>query len=228
MQHKDRLPDAERKARRRESSRKYREANRVKVREASRLSQAKRRQDPSIRDREKFFKQDPAYKARQRLYRIRNRDRLNAKIMEWRSVNADRYSAYRIRYQVENRARTRQRGVHWRLSNADRASSYGKAWRRLNPGEHARHEQNRRARIRAVGGELSTGLYKRLMAAQRGKCAACRSGIRSQRVHIDHIMPIARGGTNTDDNAQLLCRKCNLAKHAKHPVDFMQEIGFLL
>lgn len=44
-QHRDRLSDEERKARRRESARKYREANREKVREASRLSQAKRRQD---------------------------------------------------------------------------------------------------------------------------------------------------------------------------------------
>ena len=44
MQHKDRLSEEERKARRLESARKYREANREKAREASRLSQAKRRQ----------------------------------------------------------------------------------------------------------------------------------------------------------------------------------------
>lgn len=40
-------------------------------------------------------------------------------------------------------------------------------------------------------------------------------------------MPIARGGSNTDDNVQLLCPACNLKKSAKHPVDFMQERGFL-
>jgi len=36
------------------------------------------------------------------------------------------------------------------------------------------------------------------------------------------------GGSNTDDNMQLLRKLCNLQKHAKHPVDFMQERGFLL
>lgn len=46
--------------------------------------------------------------------------------------------------------------------------------------------------------------------------------------HLDHVMPLALGGSNTDDNMQLLRDRCNLQKHAKHPVDFMQERGFLL
>ena len=41
-------------------------------------------------------------------------------------------------------------------------------------------------------------------------------------------MPIALGGKNVDDNVQLLCAACNLSKQAKHPVDFMQQRGFLL
>jgi 5-methylcytosine-specific restriction endonuclease McrA len=46
--------------------------------------------------------------------------------------------------------------------------------------------------------------------------------------HIDHIMPLALGGSNTDDNIQLLRQRCNNQKCAKHPVDFMQSRGFLL
>lgn len=36
------------------------------------------------------------------------------------------------------------------------------------------------------------------------------------------------GGTNTDDNIQLLNAKCNVSKGAKHPIEFMQKQGFLL
>jgi 5-methylcytosine-specific restriction endonuclease McrA len=46
--------------------------------------------------------------------------------------------------------------------------------------------------------------------------------------HLDHIVPLAIGGTNTDDNIQLLRQKCNQQKSAKHPIDFMQSRGFLL
>ena len=33
--------------------------------------------------------------------------------------------------------------------------------------------------------------------------------------HIDHILPLSRGGENVDDNAQLLCPYCNLSKGSK-------------
>lgn len=41
-------------------------------------------------------------------------------------------------------------------------------------------------------------------------------------------MPLAKGGEHTPFNIQLLCPRCNVRKSAKHPVDFMQENGYLL
>lgn len=45
---------------------------------------------------------------------------------------------------------------------------------------------------------------------------------------MDHILPLALGGTNVDENIQLLRKRCNLQKCAMHPVDFMQSKGRLL
>lgn len=228
MQHKDRLPDDERKARRLAASARYREKNLEKCREAARLSQAKRRlESDAVRDADKAYKETEAYKEQQRKYREENREMLNAGAIAWRLENPDRYAEYQRQYQELNREQTRARTTQWRKDNPERASEYGKAWRETNPGEHTRHEQNRRARIKVSGGELSPGLYSRLMKIQRGKCVACGCDIRKL-AHMDHIMPLARGGANTDDNIQLLCQPCNNTKHAKHPIDFMQSRGFLL
>ena len=41
-------------------------------------------------------------------------------------------------------------------------------------------------------------------------------------------MPLARGGKHEASNLQLLCPPCNMSKNAKHPIDFMQQRGFLL
>jgi HNH endonuclease len=46
-----------------------------------------------------------------------------------------------------------------------------------------------------------------------GKCVVCG---RTDKLHFDHIVPIAKGGTsNAADNIQLLCARHNLAKGAR-------------
>jgi uncharacterized membrane protein YebE (DUF533 family) len=42
-----------------------------------------------------------------------------------------------------------------------------------------------------------------------GRCAECKA---DTYLEFDHIIPVAKGGGNSDTNVQLLCRKCNLTK----------------
>ena len=42
-----------------------------------------------------------------------------------------------------------------------------------------------------------------------GRCADCGA---NQYLEFDHIVPVAKGGSNSDENVQLLCRNCNLKK----------------
>lgn len=52
-----------------------------------------------------------------------------------------------------------------------------------------------------------------LEARQNYRCALC--GVSLGKIvhpHVDHIVPVARGGRSDISNLQLLCRKCNLGK----------------
>lgn len=56
-----------------------------------------------------------------------------------------------------------------------------------------------------------------LRARDRGKCSKCSIDLISEleaNVHIDHIIPLARGGCNDIVNLQLLCDACNQKKSA--------------
>ena len=82
--------------------------------------------------------------------------------------------------------------------------------------------------MRRAAGAIDAAVVNFLMHAQRGKCAVCKTSIAGAPYHLDHIKPLARGGTNQRTNLQLLCPPCNLSKSAKDPIDFMQSRGFLL
>lgn len=45
----------------------------------------------------------------------------------------------------------------------------------------------------------------------QGRCARCDS---QERLEFDHIIPVSRGGANTERNLQLLCERCNREKSA--------------
>lgn len=44
------------------------------------------------------------------------------------------------------------------------------------------------------------------------RCVECGATNKETQLHIDHIIPRAKGGKDTEDNLQVLCRDCNLGK----------------
>ena len=51
-----------------------------------------------------------------------------------------------------------------------------------------------------------------LFGKQEGTCGGCRSTFPFRNFTIDHIVPKTKGGTNHQDNLQLLCGACNSLK----------------
>lgn len=43
----------------------------------------------------------------------------------------------------------------------------------------------------------------------------CRQCGNTKNLHIDHILPVSKGGTSDDENLQVLCRSCNCSKGNK-------------
>lgn len=56
----------------------------------------------------------------------------------------------------------------------------------------------------------------------QGRCAKCGS---QERLEFDHIIPLARGGSNTERNIQLLCELCNRRKGANVPSPSSGHLG---
>lgn len=144
------------------------------------------------------------------------------------NICADCQSINARKYASNNASKIRGQSKEWRLVNKKHIADYKDRWVSVNRDRARMHNKIRRARKRANGGKLSIGLIGKIMILQRRKCACCYADLSVNIYHLDHIMPLALGGKNEDYNIQLLCPACNLSKHAKHPVEFMQQRGFLL
>lgn len=52
-------------------------------------------------------------------------------------------------------------------------------------------------------------IRQRVWQRYGGKCVECGA---TEYLEFDHIIPVSKGGSNSEQNVQILCRKCNLAK----------------
>jgi len=96
-------------------------------------------------------------------------------------------------------------------------------WRDANPSAYeakARRDLARRHSHR-TDGKFSANDIDSLYDNQHGRCAYCRITLEGA-YEIDHIEPIALGGTNDLSNIALVCRTCNRSKGSK---TMMQWIG---
>lgn len=92
------------------------------------------------------------------------------------------------------------------------------------PGKRDQHQsyiRNRRAKEKLAEGSHTGADIQRLLEGQGHCCAACRCCVKGG-YEVDHIVPIAKGGSNWPNNIQILCASCN---RRKGTMDFAKFLG---
>jgi 5-methylcytosine-specific restriction endonuclease McrA len=70
----------------------------------------------------------------------------------------------------------------------------------------------RRARIHGNGGSFTPQEWQVLCDQYDNRCLCCGE---KKKLTVDHVIPISKGGSNSIDNIQPLCRSCNAKKYNK-------------
>jgi 5-methylcytosine-specific restriction endonuclease McrA len=178
--------------------------------------------------------------AQKREYRIKNADTIREKDRARYAENREGRAEYGRSYREKNRDAVKaSKRAHYeanrdailersRLSNAanrEARIAANKQWRKANPEKAAAVHQRRRARKKDAFVEEVCLL--KLYESCDGICYLCDEPVdftaptkHPKSATLDHIVPLARGGTHDEGNCALACYRCNVRKKDKLPEEF--------
>jgi 5-methylcytosine-specific restriction endonuclease McrA len=175
-------------------------------------------------------------KEKQRVMREQNREMLRLRQQEYRKNNPEAIKANSLRhrrkpefkekvkkysevYYLKNKERILKRGKEYCQKNRAKVARCRRKYLDANP--HKAREYSCARRMRLLGGtsKLEIGkanqLVKEWGKLESLECAYCGCPLTSSNFQVDHIIPIARGGTHSVQNIVVACRSCNSSKGAK-------------
>ena len=112
----------------------------------------------------------------------------------------DQRNAYSRKYYRENKEKILQYQLEYARANREKVRAYGRSYR---------------AKKNNVEAYKVTD--KDCMNIKNQPCLMCGS---TENVHIDHIIPISKGGRHAIGNLQPLCKPCNTAKSNKYMIEW--------
>jgi 5-methylcytosine-specific restriction endonuclease McrA len=152
---------------------------------------------------------------------------------EWQANNREKVTAYRAKWHAKNREKDRAYHLRWyyselgvrfrsrhkkdaatyaesyRIRNRERIAERKRRYRHEHKEEIATANRNRRAVKRSANGKHTRSDIEILKAVLGSTCPGCR---KKTDLTVDHIIPLAMGGSNGPMNLQLLCKGCNCSK----------------
>ena len=147
-------------------------------------------------------------------YRAANPERVKASQAASRAAHSETVKAWQAEYRAAHREEIRAYSTTHREGNRLRM----KAWCTANPERIHALWANRRARKRGAPGVTSPAEWQVILSRFGHRCAYC--GKREPRLHRDHVVALATGGSNWSANLVPACRSCNSRKGSKPLAEF--------
>jgi 5-methylcytosine-specific restriction endonuclease McrA len=145
-----------------------------------------------------------------------------------------RQSAYRA--DPERRALLNERAKEYGRANMARMIEKAEAWRKANPKralaskrrQYARNPQKWRfwkanylAALRGAAGKHTAAEVRARLEEQCHLCAYCLAPMTDGH-EVEHVIPVARGGSNDIDNIVCACPTCNNSKNDRTILEYLQ------
>lgn len=163
-----------------------------------------------------------------RNYYLKHKERLKPIRKAWAQANPERLALHKAAFKLRHpeksaiyaarayaKPTTRDYRKKWDSANRHKRCLYARRYRKKHPDKVVQFNSARRLRVgpEDVYRNTIARFIRGLSKAKRKVCAYC--GCAVTKVHIDHVVPIAKGGKHEIGNLAVSCQSCNLSKGSK-------------
>ena len=172
------------------------------------------------------------------LFYIMNKDKIKADKKKWAADNPEKCKISQKRWDDKNPEKVRAKWKRYREAHKEQRIEYRAEHKEQMAAYYIKNKEglNKQMRIykktpagklaikralmkRRVGGRVKKGDISKLLNENIFKygiitCEKCKAACEAT-YHIDHIIPISKGGGNEHGNLQVLCAYCNLSKQVE-------------
>lgn len=209
-------------------SRRMQKKNAAKIRERKSLYYKQNKDEISAKHAKCYEENKEQIRVRCRSYRERTKDERRAKIKQLKIDNPEKIKAQKRRHYEKHKSKILAKSKIWQEANPEKVRKAKSDWHKRNPENVRICDARRRSRELLADGAYTIKDVRKLLRLQNWRCIYCVCSIKKKKWHVDHIIPLSKGGGNGPDNIQILCAKCNLTKSSKDPIKFAQSLGLLL
>ena len=142
-----------------------------------------------------------------RKWRTGNPEKAQESNRKWVAANSEKRGEYGRKWRAANPEKVRK----WRAANLEKAQESDRKWSAANLEKRRGYQRRRR--------ELCKGGIRKhletLIREQDGLCGICDQPLPAELspdIHVDHIIPVSKGGTDIYSNFQAAHASCNFSK----------------
>lgn len=175
-----------------------------------------------IRNVQREWERNNPDKIREKIAR-RDKAKDAARTRRWRQNNPETVKEVTQRYRARNAEAVREQQRRWREDNPDYQREYyqrnlerKRAYSRVKRREY-------RARKRDAEGSHTVEDVRIILERQQGRCWWCQEPVGDE-YHVDHRIPLARGGSDSAANLVISCPFCNQSKKDKMPHEWIGRL----